>query len=204
MEKIICIRWDSITMGARDLEKWGRANRLHFFLKWKSLEENWDYSVAYNLGIDWDTSTGIMKRFDIEAEAREPNVIMFAIGANDCTYKEWRTYTVEPNDFRKNIITVIDKAKQYTDTIVIIWLILCDETKMMPIPRVPELSLDMKGIIVFNTILKEVAIETWVLFIDMLDVIHKEDLEDWCHPNTTGHEKMFIRIKDVLLNKKII
>lgn len=102
------------------------------------------------------------------------------------------------------MINLITQARKFTDQIVIIGLIACDETKMVPIPRVPELSQDMQWVKLYNDILKEVATQENVLFIDMLDIINNQDLEDGCHPTAEGHEKMYIKIRDFLLDKKII
>jgi lysophospholipase L1-like esterase len=191
-------------MGARDLEKWWRANRLHEFLWIKYLKEKWEYGVAYNLGIDWDTSTGILKRFDTEAEAREPNIIMIAIGSNDCIYKEGRNYSTPTDIFRKNITAIIEKAKKYTEQVIIIGMIPCDENKTTPIPRVPERSQDREWTMMYNAILQEIAQEKKVEFIDMFNVIDNEDLEEGSHPTAQGHEKIFIRIKNFLVENNII
>lgn len=191
-------------MWARDLDKWGRVARLHSYLWKKYLKENCDYGVVYNLGIDGDTSTWKLKRFDIEAEAREPNIIMFATGANDCNYTAGRKYHIPIETFRMNITTLITQARKFTDKIIIVWLIPCDESKSIPIPRVPEFSQDMEGITLYNNTLKEISTQENVLFIDMLDVLDKQDLEDGLHPTAQGHEKMYIRIRDFLLDKNII
>jgi lysophospholipase L1-like esterase len=81
---------------------------------------------------------------------------------------------------------------------------VCDESKTIPIPRVPELSQDMEGIILYNNLLKETAEQEQVSFVDMLDVVGSQDLEDGMHPTAQGHEKMFVRIKDFLEDNKII
>ncbi len=62
----------------------------------------------------------------------------------------------------------------------------------------------MEGITLYNNTLKEIAEQEKILFIDMLDVLENKDLEDGMHPTAQGHEKMYIRIRDFLLDKKII
>ncbi|HBB04328.1 TPA: hypothetical protein DCZ39_05560 [Patescibacteria group bacterium] len=84
------------------------------------MRENGEYGVVYNLGIDGDTSTGKLKRFTVEAEARDPNVIIFATGANDCDYTEGRKHHVPVEIFRANMINLIGQARKFTDQIVII------------------------------------------------------------------------------------
>ena len=204
MDTTIAIWWDSITMWARDLEKWWRVSRLKSYLWKRYLKENGHYGIVYNLGIDGDTSTGKLKRFAVEAEARKPDIIMFATGANDCTYSTGRNYYVPVETFRANMVELINQARRFTDKIVIIWLIPCDETKTIPIPRLPEFSQDMKWITLYNDILKDVAVQEHVSFVDMLDVIGSQDLEDGMHPMAQGHEKMFVRIKDFLEDNNLI
>jgi lysophospholipase L1-like esterase len=41
-------------------------------------------------------------------------------------------------------------------------------------------------------------------FIDMFDLLKKNDLEDGLHPNAKGHEKIFEKVKDYLIENKII
>ena len=102
------------------------------------------------------------------------------------------------------MIALIEKAKKHTEHIIIIGIIPCDENRMKPIPRVPERSQDREGEKIYDNILKNVAKEKDVIYIDMSDSIKKEDLKDGSHPTAEGHEKMYIRIRDVLLDKKII
>ncbi len=204
MENVIWIRWDSITMWARDMEKWWRANRLHMYLLEKYLKENCTYGVVYNLGIDWDNSTWILKRFTMECEAREPNVIIFAIGANDCVHFENKENNIPLSIFQKNIQELIVLAKKYTDKIVFVWLIACDETKMNPVEWAPEMSQSMKNITRYNNTIKTICEQENINFIDMLDVVNAKNLEDGSHPTAQGHEKMYNRIKNFLISNKII
>jgi lysophospholipase L1-like esterase len=146
----------------------------------------------------------LVKRFDVECEARQPNIVIFAIGSNDCTIVENKEATVPLDIFQKNIAFLTEKAKKFTDKIVFVGPIICDETKTIPIPRAPELSQDMKTTIIYNDAIKSFCASNDTLFIDMLDVLDTQDLEDGIHPTAQGHEKIYIRIRDILLEKKII
>ncbi|MFA7298624.1 MAG: SGNH/GDSL hydrolase family protein [Candidatus Absconditabacterales bacterium] len=204
MDVILGVRGDSITMGARDLEKGGRVARLHNYLGQKFLREDVDYGIVYNLGIDGDTSSGVLKRFDGEAEARQPDVVIFAIGSNDCTIIDKKETTISLDMFQKNIALLIEKAKKITEKIVFIGTIICDETKSNPIVWAPELSQDMKNTIAYNDVIKTFCKQNNILFIDVIDVLTNKDLEDGIHPTAEGHEKIYIRVRDILLEKKII
>lgn len=204
MDKILWVRWDSISMWARDLEKWGWVSRLYNYLWQKFLRENADYGAVYNLGIDWDTSDWVLKRFDVEAESRQPNIIIFAIGSNDCTIIDNKEATIPLDIFQKNIATLTEKAKKFTDKIMFVWPITCDETKSNPIAWAPELSQDMSTTSKYNDVIKSFCEANTILFINMLDVLNVQDLEDGVHPTAQWHEKMYIRIRDILLEKKFI
>lgn len=204
MEKLLWVRWDSIAMWARDLEKWGWISRLYNYLWQKFLREGADYWAVYNLGIDWDTTDWVIKRFDVEAEARQPNIVVFAIGSNDCTVIDNEQATIPLDIFQKNIALLTEKARKFTDKIVFVWPIICDETKTIPIPRAPELSQDMPTTGKYNDAIKKFCEANTILFIDMLDVLDTQDLEDGIHPTAEGHEKMYIKIRDFLLEHKLI
>jgi lysophospholipase L1-like esterase len=62
----------------------------------------------------------------------------------------------------------------------------------------------MEGIRLYNKMLKEIAEQEKILFIDMLDVLENKNLEDGMHPTAEGHEKMYIRIRDFLSDNEII
>ena len=203
-DRIIWVRGDSISMWARDLEKSGWVSRLYNFLWQKFLREDADYWVVYNLGIDWDTSDWVLKRFDVECEARQPNIIIFAIGSNDCTLIDNKNCFISLDIFQKNLATLTEKAKKYTDKIVFVGQILCDETKTNPIPRAPELSQTMKNTLAYDDATKKFCDQENIWFIDMMNVLSTDDLQDGIHPTAQGHEKMYIRIREFLIEKKFI
>jgi len=63
---------------------------------------------------------------------------------------------------------------------------------------------DMKNTIIYDNIIKTFCEQNNILYINMLDVIDNQDLEDGMHPTAQGHEKMYLRIKDFLLDNHII
>ena len=78
-EESICIFGDSIVWGAADTEKQGWVNRLAIYCS-----NNLDYNCfIYNLGIPGETTTGLLKRLELESSARMPTKIVIAIGTND-------------------------------------------------------------------------------------------------------------------------
>ncbi|MBU0627515.1 SGNH/GDSL hydrolase family protein [Patescibacteria group bacterium] len=75
---------------------------------------------------------------------------------------------------------------------------------MNPMERAPELYQNMENINRYNDTIQKICGKEKVYFVDMLDAIKKGNLEDGCHPKAEGHEKMYIKIRDFLLDKKIL
>ena len=56
----------------------------------------------------------------------------------------------------------------------------------------------------YNEVLKNICMESNIPFLEMLDIIDIKDLPDGLHPDSTGHEKMFQRIKEFILSNNIL
>ncbi|MFH1461253.1 MAG: GDSL-type esterase/lipase family protein, partial [Patescibacteria group bacterium] len=79
----ICIFGASTAWGAWDSEQGGWTSRLKTYFHSQDYRE---YVLLYNLGVSGDNTNDLLERFKPEAEAREPNLIIFAIGINDSQY----------------------------------------------------------------------------------------------------------------------
>lgn len=201
MTKRISIFGDSITWGKDDSDRGGWVNRLrHYF----EVEEKSDIEV-YNVGVSGDTTDDLLKRFTPECEARnrKDQVILFAIGINDSLH-----YINQPDSpkvpldrFQSNLRKLIDDAKVFSDTIAFIGLTIVDESKM---PRKEEKYWANDRIKKYNEVLKNICMESNIPFLEMLDIIDIKDLPDGLHPDSTGHEKMFQRIKEFILSNNIL
>jgi len=201
MEKIINIFGSSIVWGGGDSEMGGWANRLRHYLE----NETQDYSETYNLGVAGDTSEGLLKRFIVENEARKPDVIIIAIGLNDSAYINSKDNPrVSLEKFEKNLLELAGQAKKFTKEIVFVGLTKIDETKLKPVPWNDTIYYDEKNVMIYDTKLKEFCKNNKLMFVEMQDVLSKDDLVDGLHPNANGHEKMFLRVKDFLIENKII
>ncbi len=201
MDKTINIFGSSITWGAYD-EKGGWVSRLRSYLEQKP--DN--YFVVYNLGISGDTSEGLLKRFAIENEARKPDTIIIDIGTNDSLYVNSKDKPYVPLEkFESNLSEIIKQAKKFTQEIIFIGLTKVDETKTMPVPWCGAMMYytNESGAI-YNAKIKEICEKNSLSFIEMMDLLEDADLEDGLHPNSQGHEKMFLRIKDFLVVNKIV
>ncbi len=200
MSKRICIFGDSITEGFYDYEEGGWANRLK-----KYFENNDNDNIIYNLGISGDNTDDLLKRFDAEARTRDPEIIIFTIGINDSSYREsLKGNKTDFKKFNKNLKVLLNKAKIFTDKVIFIGITRVDENKTAPLPWNTDASYKNKDIQEYNKAIKGLCEKNNLPFIDMYDLLNKEDLEDGLHPNSSGHEKMFQRVKDFLIDNKII
>ncbi|MFA5086405.1 MAG: GDSL-type esterase/lipase family protein [Candidatus Paceibacterota bacterium] len=180
----ICIFGDSIAWGEADYEKGGWVEKLKTKLMPKGIN-------VYNLGISSDTTEGVLKRIESEAEKRNPDIIIFAVGINDCSKIKNENVT-DLNKFRKNIELIFDKAKLFTDKIVFIGLTDIDETKTNPYSWDKNISSDNQSIGEYDGTIRSFCEKNNIPFINMLGVlINDGDLSDGLHPSSRGHQKIF-------------
>ena len=202
MEQTICIFGDSITWGAVDPENGGWVAQLRRYF-----ETNDEYNVSvYNNGISGDNTDDLLIRFKVECVAREPQIIIFAIGINDSQYiKTKDNPRVSLEKFQNNLEELINQAKNFSDKIVFISLTRIEEEKLMPIPWIAkEIFYDNDNVAKYNAVIEKVSSEHNLPFIDLLNLLELSDLSDGLHPNSNGHKKMFLKIKEFLITNKIV
>ena len=199
--KNICIFGDSIAYG-----EWthhlGWADQLQNTLQQKTLESKFSlYYFLYNLSISGNTTEDVLKRFQVETDAREPHIIIFAVGTNDSSRKDPNVSRVSPEKFRENIRALIDAAKHRTRTVIWIGLTSVDEKRTTPF-ETTYFSNDR--ISAYDTVIREICAEYDVPHLNLLSILQPEDLEDGLHPNRQGHDKLFHSIRDFLTEKQVI
>lgn len=178
---------DSITWGAYDPENGGWATLLRNYY-----EQRGDFSEVYNLGISGDNSKDILQRFEIEAAARKPELIIFAFGINDSQFIHSKNaLCISEVSFQQNLESVLSLAKKFTEKIIFIGLTDIDEPKTTPIPWDKDISYTTENANVFDKIIEDFCTKNNLQFISMKAILEKEDLPDGLHPNTAGHQKMF-------------
>lgn len=201
MEKVINIFGDSIVRGACDSEMGGWVNRLQIYLSSK----NDDYFEVYNLGIGGNNSEGLLTRFSNENASRNPNTILVAIGINDSQYINSKDNPRVPlQKFEQNLMELIKQAKKFTEEIIFVGLTKVDETRLMPVPWDETKYYDEESVALYNSKIKEICSKNDLMFIEMLDLLSDDDLEEGLHPNSKGHKKIFLRVKDFLEENKIV
>jgi len=201
MEKTICIFGDSITWGAVDVENGGWATQLERYFKTN------DYDIiVYNQGVLGDNTDGLLARFKVECEAREPQVIIFAIGINDSSYIKTKDNPgISLEKFQNNLVELINQAKKFSDKIIFVGLTKVEESKVMPIIFSNEENFyDNNSIAKYDAIIKKVSDDNNLSFVNLFDLLEPSDLDDGLHPNSKGHKKMFLKIKGFLRINKIM
>jgi len=179
----ICIFGDSITWGAFDYDKGGWVERL----KSKLMSDD----IIYNLGVSDDSTEEVIKRLENETEARNPDIIIFAVGMNDAYRYNGETRT-SIDEFRKNIEILTNKAKRITDKIVFIGLTNVDEAKTNPYSWDENISSNNEDISQYDEAIEFFCQNNGLTYVEMLGVLIKdEDLCDGLHPTSIGHQKMF-------------
>ncbi|MCK5459554.1 hypothetical protein KAI52_00385 [Candidatus Parcubacteria bacterium] len=200
MSKRICVFGDSISQGYNDYDGGGWINRL------KKYFDLSDYDISvFNLGVSGNDTFDLLKRFNIEAKARNPELIIFAIGINDSQYINSKNNpSVLLSDFNKNLLKLKNLSKKITNKIIFIGITMVDELKVKPIPWSITKYYDNENIKIYDLAIKNFCAENNLPFIEMFDLLKNENLEDGLHPNSEGHKKMFIRVKNFLIKNKII
>ena len=193
MKKVICVFGDSVLWG------WGlpfRVGWVNLFRNYIEDKSNFEMNL-YDLGIDAETTDGILERFDAEAAARKPDMVIFATGINNSTYRKTKDYPITTvDDFEKNIYALIKKARKFTTEIVFVGLCLGDEKLVMPLPASKTgKCFTKKNLKIYNEIIKKCCFNENVLFIDIIDKLTNDDFCEGLHPSTGGHKKIFQEVK---------
>jgi lysophospholipase L1-like esterase/isopentenyldiphosphate isomerase len=194
--KVVCIFGDSVTWGAR----------LPFRIAWANLLRNHLEKVSDNLislydtGIDGNNTRDVLERFEVEAKARQPDVIMFAVGVNDSLYRKTENNPEVPiSEYKSNMVELITKAKKFTDNILLIGLVKGSDKWTMPLVQSTTGKTYTKARVKeYDDVLKTVAEENGVKYLELMSMLDDEDFDDGLHPNLTGHAKIFNRVKLVI------
>ncbi len=182
---------DSITYGEYDGVFGGWVDILKKYALQKYNEGSQEL-ILYNLGIGGETTEGLVKRISHEMEARnsaEGNIVFIGYGANDLAMKNG-IQMVEPELFKANIITAVQKAKSYAEAIYLI-SILPISANIDGITVASGKRRSTTEILQYNQILQEVANEYHLNYLDFYSgfVQDKELLlsRDGVHPNEKGY-----------------
>jgi lysophospholipase L1-like esterase len=190
----ICIFGDSISWGSWDPSGGGWANRLREVgcnrLDLSEPDHDWDYAAVYNCGICGDKLADVLRRFDVEAEARQPTVVILAIGINDIPHGDHRG--TPPDDFARGYVELIAKAKRFTQDVILVTPTNVDEARSEHDYRNADIS-------ALAEVVEKCAGDAGLPLVKAFGTLTPEDLHpDGLHPGPAGHEKLFRAIEPVV------
>ena len=198
----ICIFGDSTAWGAWDMEKGGWVNRL--WLHVGTRDSNKEWVEIYNCSVSGGTTETILKRFENEAKIREVDGLIFQSGGND-SYLVGKNgqNEISLNQFNKNIEEIIKRAKKITENIIFIGFKNVDESKTTPVfwRDIYYVNSEIKK---YDEAIESVCKNRDILYLNIFGLLENEDFEDGLHPNTKGHEKIFVKVRDFLQENKWI
>lgn len=184
----VCIFGDSITWGAWDFERGGWVSRLRYYFD----NQQFDTFKFYNCGIDGDKVCDVLKRFDVEVEAREAGVIVLAIGINDSPRESYEGTGLD--EFKKQFEELTRQSLAVTKRVIVVGLTNVDmDDKVFTDDSIKQ----------YDDIVRAVAKQNDLPFVDVFGLMDETDLKfDGLHPGAAGHQKIADTVRDVLLQQK--
>ncbi|MGN1054251.1 MAG: GDSL-type esterase/lipase family protein [Erysipelotrichaceae bacterium] len=188
----ILVFGDSIVYGLYDNSMQGWVNRLKNYY-----DNHYRHIHVYNLGIPAETTEDLLLRIDNEIRCRiaTDTIILIAIGINDSQLIDDKE-RITIDRFTMNIDRLIDIANKYSNAIAYISLTDVDDTRVKPAVFNRHKTYDNHRISIFNNIIRNECINKDITYIDLANLLNKEDLEDGIHPNDEGHNKIYNRVRN--------
>lgn len=182
---------DSITYGSHDSEALGWVGRLR-----KNLIQRDPRAQVYNFGISGDTSSNVLKRFEIEAAASEPSTVIFAVGINDSKQNIQGENLVPIDEYSSNLDKLICAAKSVCSGVLIIGATSVEES----ICNRGEYYFRNSEIEKYNLAALKIAQGHNLRFVDMFSILESSCLADGLHPNAKGYQRMYERVLETVQN----
>lgn len=137
---------------------------------------------------------------------RKSQVIIFAIGINDSRCDTKGNPQTPLDKFQENFNSLLKKAKERADKIVCFGLTKVIDRKILIYKGRPtKFFYTDVSVKKYDAEIEKACQNANVPFLKMHNLLEDSDLqEDGLHPNSQGHEKIFQRIKEFLLDEKII
>ncbi|MCX6803800.1 MAG: SGNH/GDSL hydrolase family protein [Candidatus Diapherotrites archaeon] len=199
MANNICIFGASTAFGYGDNEKGGWAERLKLCLREKGK------GIVFNLGISGQTTKDVLKRIENESAPRKPKVIIIQVGDNDAIFlKKENKNKVPLEEFSKNLTELLKKAKVITKNVVVLSTKKVLEEKMCPAPWDKNVYYYNKEMEKYASEIKRETEKHACEYVDILNLLEEKDYFDGLHPNYSGHDKIFEKVKQKLEEKKFV
>jgi lysophospholipase L1-like esterase len=156
----------------------------------------------YNRAVSGHTSSDMKKYFETELGVIGPSLVIIAIGTNDCLKENGQNW-VSKKDYTENINFFIDHLQKKNIEVVLVGFPNVDESRPLPVSW-ENVYYSNKDVFEYNQILKKISNEKKINFIGTFGLLENEDLEDGLHPNDKGHEKIYEKVKEFLIEKGMI
>jgi lysophospholipase L1-like esterase len=203
---ILCFG-DSITFGVGEKLSRGWVGRLKDFHEPKD-----QFNYVFNLGFPGHDTNDILERIESELKTRvrikrdsDKFVIIIAIGTNDVRLSSEKIPRISEVQFEKNIQSLISITRKYPAKVVFVSMPPVNETMTTPY-EVYHYSNDR--IQLFNKLIKETCESEKILFLDVFSEFMNKNysqlLEDGLHPNSDGYDFMYEKIKENLIEYKLV
>lgn len=192
MDRKICVFGDSIVQASYVKNNWTVLLRSYFEEKYTE-----DDVAVYSLGVGGNTTDDLLGRFEAEAGARDPSILIFQIGTNDSGYFRVVEKPITKEDkFASNLIKLIQKAKEFTNDIIFLGLTIGDDSLTQPLPSSSRgKSYVKERIKKYDEILKKTVLENGCKYVSLEGGLIFQDFSDGLHPNEEGHKKIFDEVK---------
>ena len=206
---------DSITYGAWDFERGGWVQRLRLFLDKKVEEDNKEFFITYNLGVDGHSTEDWVEIFESEIDTRmkivnkykEKSIIIIALGANDALYVASEKENRVPQErFKENMKRLINLSRKFTKDVVCVGIPPCRDEESKNYDD-GDLIFNNENIIKYNQTLKSVTKEQKIQLVDIFDEVKRTKnfaSFDGGHLTPEGHQKIFELVKEALIRNKLI
>jgi lysophospholipase L1-like esterase len=208
MKHIICFG-DSITRGENDNENGGWVDRLKTYCIKKFLKTKDNEICVFNMGIGGETTEGLKKRFTYEFSTRLTenghNIVTFAYGTNDIALLN-NENTISLEEFYSNLIFCIDFALKKKTEVYLINILPIIENINQQHSNSGKLR-KAEDIIRYNKRILEISSERKIHHIDLFQTMKVKQNSlftyDGVHPNSKGHQRIYRKIKKVILNSEL-
>jgi lysophospholipase L1-like esterase len=188
----LCAFGDSITWGAYGGPEGGWAQRLVHTCN-QLVDRGLSEKRVHPLGIPGERIGGLLARFDVEANARDAEHFVIAIGANDSAHMTDHGFYpgTDPGTFALTYEAVLEKARRFSNDVVIVSPINIHE------PLAPGWS--NEAIAPIAATVRQIAEQHRLPFVDVFGALDAEDFQiDGIHPGPSGHIKLFEAIADLV------
>lgn len=195
----ILVFGDSIGYGYHD-DKGGWARRLREYC------EGQNGPRVINLSVGGRTTKDLIKtiRADFEKNtAGSESTVIIALGINDsAVLHASENFVIPLPDFNMNINWLINETRNLTPNIIFVGLTPIIEENLQNWKD--EISYSSEFVHEFDSVIRNLCQHKRVPYIDLRDLTPDDLNKDGLHPNSAGHAKIFERVRDVLLKRKLI